>query len=176
MAVDGSDRKQGAHKAGLWLSAAAAGCYGVAYAWRPDVAAVAVERFADLALRIAPAFAVVYVLMLLAELVLDRRRIARHLGRASGARGWAMTLAAGVLSVGPMYAWFPLLADLRARGMSPALIGGFLYSRAVKLPLLPLLIQYFGPAYATLLTVSILLGAVANGWIAVRLAGDGPTR
>lgn len=56
-------------------------------------------------------------------------------------------MVAGVLSAGPAYAWYTLLAGLRGQDMRRALVAAFLYARAVKLPLLPIMAHYFGMAY-----------------------------
>jgi uncharacterized membrane protein YraQ (UPF0718 family) len=82
---------------------------------------------------------------------------------ASGLGGWALTMLCGVLSAGPLYAWYPLLAELKAKGMSGALIATFLYSRALKLPLLPLMAHYFGLTYTIALSVCILVFSVLSG-------------
>ena len=81
----------------------------------------------------------------------------------------AFGLAAGMLSTGPAYAWYGLLADLRTRGMRSALLAVLLYARAIKLPLLPLLAHYFGFAYMLVLSLFIALFALLNGWAMERL-------
>ena len=47
--------------------------------------------------------------------------------------------------------------------MSSGLIAAFLYSRVVKIPLLPLLVAYFGPGYTLLFTVYSLLVFLVEG-------------
>jgi uncharacterized membrane protein YraQ (UPF0718 family) len=117
----------------------------------------------------------VFFLLFLIELFIDRKWIIQHLGRAAGMGGWALTIVCGVLSAGPLFAWYPLLADLRAKGMSNALLAAFLYSRALKLPLLPLMAHYFGLAYTVLFAVSILAASVLTGWLIGMLIGDRPS-
>ncbi|MEJ2315938.1 MAG: hypothetical protein P8Y83_03140 [Gammaproteobacteria bacterium] len=53
--------------------------------------------------------------------------------------------------------------------MRPALVAVFLYSRAIKLPLLPLMIHYFGLAYTLLLIAYLLLFSLLNGMAMKRL-------
>ena len=65
--------------------------------------------------------------------------------------------------MGPAYAWYTLLAGLRDQGMRRALVAVFLYARAVKLPLLPIMVHYFGVAYTVTLTACMLGYAVASG-------------
>ena len=53
--------------------------------------------------------------------------------------------------------------------MSEALIATFLCSRAIKLPLLPLMIHYFGAVHTVVLCLYLLGFAVLNGWLVERL-------
>ena len=96
----------------------------------------------------------------------------RHLGKEAGLGGWVLTIGCGVLSAGPLFAWYPLLAELRAKGVSNALLSAFLYSRALKLPLLPLMVHYFGPAYTALFSASILVVSVLSGLLMGLLTND----
>jgi uncharacterized membrane protein YraQ (UPF0718 family) len=54
--------------------------------------------------------------------------------------------------------WYPLLADLKEKGLSHGLIACFLYNRAIKIPLLPLLIFYFNWQFVIVLTI-VMIGA-----------------
>ena len=62
-----------------------------------------------------------------------------------------------------MYAWYPLLEDLRSHGMRDGLIVAFFASRAIKIPLLPMMIDYFGWAFTLVLSFYILIGALVQG-------------
>jgi hypothetical protein len=63
------------------------------------------------------------------------------------------------------------LGELRDKVMSGALIATFLYSRALKVPLLPLMVHYFGIVYTTTLSVGIIVFSVLSGLLMRRLAG-----
>jgi len=52
-----------------------------------------------------------------------------------------------VISMGPIYAWYPLLKELRGKGATNSFIAVFLGNRAVKPFLLPIMISYFGGMY-----------------------------
>jgi uncharacterized membrane protein YraQ (UPF0718 family) len=116
-----------------------------------------------------PVLVLVFVLMVVFDLLLNPRRVARQLGRPGGARGWLIALAAGVLSAGPIYAWYPLLAELRAKGMRASTAAVFLYARAIKPPLLPLLFHYFGTAYSVVLSLYLAVFALLGGLVMERL-------
>lgn len=154
---------------GGWIFVAVvAAVYGIIGLLSPAVALEAASRFASLLVRILPILLLVFGLFFLASLFLDRAWLVRHLGRASGIGGWALTVSCGILSAGPLYAWYPLLGELRKKGVSGALIAAFLYSRALKLPLLPLMVHYFGLAYTVVLSVCIVAFAVASGLLMKR--------
>jgi uncharacterized membrane protein YraQ (UPF0718 family) len=133
----------------------------------------ALALFARVLGQVVPALALVWLLLFLADLLLDKKRVRQHLGRESGLRGWFGALFAGVFAVGPIYGWYALLAELRQKGMRDALIATFLYSRALKLPLLPLMVHYFGLAYTVVLSLGILLFALLNGLLLERLLAGG---
>jgi hypothetical protein len=65
--------------------------------------------------------------------------------------------------MGPIYAWYTALAELQQKGMRTAFVATFLYSRAVKIPLLPLMIYYFGPGYTIVLCLYLMVFSVING-------------
>jgi hypothetical protein len=49
--------------------------------------------------------------------------------------------------------------------MRTGLIGVFLYNRAIKIPLLPLLIYYFGTAFTILLLMWMIIASLVEGKI-----------
>jgi len=114
---------------------------------------------------IAPILLIVFFLMALLNTFINPKKIAKHLGKESGFKGWIIALAGGVLSHGPGYIWYPMLSDLREHGARDGLIVAFFYARSIKLPWLPLMISYFGFAFTALLTFFILLGAWLQGVI-----------
>ena len=71
----------------------------------------------------------------------------------------------GIISMGPIYAWYPLLKELRGKGATNSLIAVFLGNRAVKPFLLPVMISYFGWVYVLLLTFFTITGSVAAGYL-----------
>jgi uncharacterized membrane protein YraQ (UPF0718 family) len=144
--------------------------YGIVALLDAGLASRAGELFVRLLGKLLPALLLVFVLLFLMNLLLDPRRVRRYLGRHSGLKGWLVAMVAGVLSTGPVYAWFAVLRDLREKGMRTALVAVMLYARAVKLPLLPLLVHYFGAVYTVVLVVYLLIFSVFSGAIMERIA------
>lgn len=144
--------------------------YGLTLTVDPAIGRAALAAFIHMTRSIVPVLGLVFVLILLTEHFLTPARTRAWLGRDAGVRGWLMALAAGILSTGPVYVWYGLLAELRARGMRTALLAVVLYARAIKLPLLPLLAHYFGVTYMLVLSVLVAVFAVLSGLILERLA------
>lgn len=54
----------------------------------------------------------------------------------------------GIISSGPIYLWYWLLKKLNNSGLTLGHIATFSYARAIKLPLLPIMISYFWIKYS----------------------------
>jgi len=127
-----------------------------------------------LIVRIAPILLIVFVVMFLTNLFFENKSLSRFLGKGSGFRGWVIAIAGGIASSGPIYMWYPLLSDLKEKGMKDSLIATFLYNRAVKIPLLPMMVHYFGWGFTLALSIYMILFSVVNGVVVQRLARRGP--
>lgn len=106
--------------AALMLAAAASGCLEASL----RLAARSVRSAAPL---LVAAFAVSG----LVQVILSPALVRRWLGRGSGARGYAVAAAAGVLCPGGPYVYYPLLASLRAAGAHNGVLLGFLVAKAL---------------------------------------------
>ena len=123
-----------------------------------------VNFFIKILLRILPVFAIIWALMIVIDYFINDERIKKHI-QSRGLKTWIIMIILGVLSSGAIYMWYPLLAELRKHGMSNGIIACFLYNRAVKVPLLPILIYYFGWKYVILLTILMIIFSVLQGVI-----------
>ncbi|MCF6206803.1 MAG: permease [Sulfurovum sp.] len=115
---------------------------------------------------VAPILLIVFFLMALLNTSIDSKYIAKHLGKESGLKGWLIALGGGILSHGPAYVWYPMLAQMREHGAREGLIVAFFYARSVKLPWLPLMVSYFGLLFTVLLTFFVIVGAWLQGLVA----------
>lgn len=122
-------------------------------------------QFFQIIWKILPVFVLVFGLMFLSNLLLDAKKVIKYIGESAGVKGWIISIITGILSAGPIYMWYPLLSDLKDKGMKDAFITTFLYNRAVKIPLLPMMIYYFGFAFTIVLTFYMILFSVINGLI-----------
>lgn len=116
-------------------------------------------------LKILPIFAIVILFTAVINYFFKPKEVARHLGKKSGWRGWTVALIAGILSHGPMYAWYPMIEDLKQHGLKKGLIATFFYARSIKIPLLPIMIDYFGALFTLILIVNTLIASLIQGWL-----------
>ena len=110
----------------------------------------------QMALPLAFAFAMMVGL----NLFVTPAHVTRFLGKRAEITGVFFSSAAGILSMGPVYAWLPLLAAIRKKGASDFCLATFLSSRAVKPVLLPLMISYFGWRFSLIFTAFNIAGAL----------------
>ena len=146
--------------------------YGILFVFLPHGASLALGSSISVFLNILFPLCLVFGLMVLLNLFLKPQHIAEFLGKRGGIQGVLLTVTTGIISMGPIYAWYPLLKELRERGVSNSLITIFLGNRAVKPLLLPVLISYFGWAYTIILTVLTMLGSLAVGFTTGALVND----
>ena len=143
--------------------------YGLVGLIEPEATIQAWLFFKNVLGRVLPVLGLVFILLFIANLLLDPKWIKQYLGTGTGLKGWVASVFAGILSVGPIYVWYAVLSELQAKGMRTALVATFLYSRAVKLPLLPLMIYYFGTTYTLVLSLYLVLFAGFNGLVVEKL-------
>lgn len=141
-----------------------AGLYGLLFGVMPDKGAEAAGSCWSIFRHTLIPLLLVFAILLLINLFLKPSRIAGLLGKDAGIRGLLLSAAAGIISTGPIYAWYPLLGDLKKKGAHDALTAVFLYNRGIKPFLLPVIVGYFGWMYAVLLTACMLLGSFALGY------------
>jgi len=127
------------------------------------------SAFANMFIGILPILAVVFCLIFLTNLFIKPKSIVSHVGVESGLKGWAISITGGIFSSGPMYMWYPFLAELRKRGMRNSLLAAFLYNRAIKIHLIPVMMLYFGWEFTLILTFYMIIFSVLNGVILERL-------
>jgi uncharacterized membrane protein YraQ (UPF0718 family) len=167
-------RRRGARLARVWgFLALVVGTYGVVLAASPGRAAAALAESGRILLQIALPLCVAFIVMVSLNLLVKPAHVSRLVGRDAGIGGVVMSTVAGILSMGPIYAWYPLLRSLRERGASDFHLANFLSNRAVKPFLLPLMVSYFGWVFTLVLTVLTILGALLVAAIVGLVAGRG---
>ena len=130
--------------------------------------------FWEILRRILPVLAGVVLLMFLFNLFLDTKRVAKYLGKSAGIWGWLLAIIFGIISMGSLYIWYPMLADLQRKGMDNGLIAVFLYNQAIKIQLLPFLIYYFSWQFVLVLTAYMIIFSIVNGWLVNKFVPSKP--
>jgi uncharacterized membrane protein YraQ (UPF0718 family) len=143
--------------------------YIVLAAVHRDTARAGFTAFLKLLTGIAPVLGIVFILLFISNLTIDSQTVVRYLGRQAGKVGWFVAIIAGIISAGPIYLWYPLLSDLKDTGMREGLIAVFLYNRAVKVPMIPMMILYFGVKTVVILTIYMIIFSVLNGYLVERI-------
>ena len=138
--------------------------YGILFIIMPDKASTALRSSGKVFLNIIMPLCLVFVLMLVLNLFLKPAYITKLLGKKAGIKGILLSATAGIISAGPIYAWYPMLKALREKGTDNSFIAIFLYNRAVKPFLLPIMISYFGWIYVLILTVFTIFGSLVVGY------------
>ncbi len=124
---------------------------------------------------LVPIFTFIVLLTTAINYLLKPKQIVKHFGKDSGKKGTLYAILGGVLSHGPMYAWYGMLSDMKSHGLRDGLIVTFIYARAVKLPLLPLMIGVFGIGFTIIINIYIIIFSVLQGIIMDKLIGkDSP--
>jgi uncharacterized membrane protein YraQ (UPF0718 family) len=122
-------------------------------------------KFKNIFITLLPIFLFIIILTALINYFLKTKQILKHFGEDSGKTGIFYSIIGGILSHGPMYAWYSMLHDMQKHGLKNGLIVIFFYSRAVKLPLLPMMIAVFGIKYTIIINIYIIIFAIIQGKI-----------
>lgn len=143
------------------------------FIFKQDIFSSSIIFFYNIILKIIPVFIFVFVLMSLTNYFITPKFVMKHLVK-KGVKKWFFIIIGGILSTGPIYMWYPLLADLKNKGLNYGLIACFLYNRAIKIPLLPIAIFYFGWKYILVLSfvtvfMSVIQGILINKLMRVKM-------
>lgn len=143
--------------------------YVILFIFQQDKTCTSLKTSGVLLIQIVPVLLLVIVFMGITNYFIKSKKILKYTGKESGIKGWLLAISAGILSHGPIYVWHPLLKELREQGMKNGLIAAFLYNRAIKIPLLPLMIYYFGPTFVSVLLIYMIIASVIEGNIIDRM-------
>ncbi len=143
--------------------------YFVLALFKLEVIVVALLFVGKILRTVLPVFLLIFALLIFFDMSVNSKQVNNFIGKSAGKKKWVVAVVAGILSAGPIYLWYPLLHDLRKKGVSHGVIATFLYNRAIKIPLLPLFIFYFGWKYALILLLVIVAFSLLQGAIFERI-------
>lgn len=131
----------------------------------PDKALESLMLSGKLLVQLIPVFLLILFFMGIINYFVNMSQIKKYVGKKSGLKGWLIVMVAGILSHGSIYMWYPFLKDLQEHGMRSGLVAVFLYNRAIKIPLLPIMIYYFGIKFVILLSIYMVIASIIEGKI-----------
>ncbi len=133
--------------------------YGLVYVKAPDRAYSSLRTSLRVLLQIVFPIFIAFVVKFFINLYLSPADMQKMLAKNRGIRGLVFSSFAGVLSMGPVFAWYPLLKDFREKGVPDFYLANFLTSRAVKPFLFPVMVYYFGWVFSIVLNMMILVSS-----------------
>jgi len=142
--------------------------YIIFFIFDKEAFSLSFNLFTDILIKIIPVFLLIFILTSFINHFVTRRFIEKHL-QDKGLRKWFFAIVGGMLSTGPMYMWYPLLSDLKDKGFDYGHIACFLYNRAIKLPLIPIAVLYFGWKYIIVLSLVMMILSVFQGLVINKL-------
>jgi uncharacterized membrane protein YraQ (UPF0718 family) len=138
--------------------------YGIFFLFVPEKTQSALRESVKIGINILWPLLIVFGVMMVLNGFIHPGKVVGLVGEKAGFPGLLLAAAGGILSMGPIYAWYPFLKDMKAKGAGPKPIAVFLGNRAVKPALLPVMVAYFGWLYTSLLTIFTFMGALAVGY------------
>jgi len=137
--------------------------YLILYFIDSDKTLKALHYFLKNTLSVIPIFLFVILLTAVINYYFPKQRIAKMLQGKSRFRTYTVSLLAGLISHGPVFVWYPLLKNLKDKGLTNGALVTFLYGRSIKLTLLPVMIGFFGQLYTFIFILYIAIAALIQG-------------
>ncbi len=106
--------------------------------------------FWNMLVQILPTLLLVYFIIFGFNLIISNKQIVNFLKKGSYIKKLIFSVVFGILSSWPIYLWYGLLKQLQNAGLSLGHIATFSYARAIKLPMLPIMIGYFGLKFSAI--------------------------
>lgn len=117
----------------------------------------------EVLLKLLPIFVMIIFITTLINYFIKPKSIMKHFGKDSGFKGWVYATLGGIISHGPMYVWYPMLTQLKENGLKDGLLATFMYTRSIKIPFIPIMIDYFGMLFTIILFIHIIIGGILQG-------------
>jgi uncharacterized membrane protein YraQ (UPF0718 family) len=144
--------------------------YLLTYFIKPDFLIPSLIYSKKIFINIIPIFILVFIIMFITNYFISPKTLVKKLSKKRK-RNWSFVLLAGIISTGPIYMWYPLLSELKEKGLREGFIATFLYARAVKPALIPLMIFYFGLTFTIIITINIIIFSIIQGITLEKITG-----
>ena len=144
--------------------------YIVMFLFDGENSILALTKSYEVLLKLLPIFVMIIFITTIINYFVKPKMMIKHLSKDSGIKAWIFAILGGIVSHGPMYAWYPMLSELRQHGLKDGVLATFMYTRAIKVPFIPIMIDYFGVAFTIVLFIYILIGGILQGMIVEALS------
>lgn len=156
-----TNAKKSNKKGGIFLSFMIL-TYVVLYFYNQEKTAGAIKYSWGIIKEIAPILIIIYIFMILFSFV-SEDKIKKSVETSPTYVKYILMSLLGTLSHGPIFAWYPFLKELDKKGLSKGSIATFLYSRGVKISLLPMLVSFFDLRFVVILTATTIIFSLIEG-------------
>lgn len=134
--------------------------YGLGIVFVPESTNRALHMSGSMFWQLAWPICLALIMMVVLNRFLSPAVVTRFLGQNTGIKGVFLSSLAGILSMGPVYAWYPLLKNLKDKGASQFHVANFIGNRSIKPVLLPVLVISWGGYFTALFVLANLIGAL----------------
>lgn len=109
--------------------------------------------FINFFIKLLPVLFLVYFFIFIFSFVLETKKIKNFLENWWFFTKLFFSVFWWILSSGPLYLWYPLLKDLKNKWLTDGHIASFVYARAIKIPMIFLMISYFSLKFTIIFNV-----------------------
>ncbi len=134
--------------------------YGLGLVFVPESIGRSLRACASIFRQLALPIALALVTMVAFNRFLSPALVTRFLGKSAGFKGLLFSSLAGILSMGPVYAWYPLFKTLQEKGASTFHVANFIGCRSIKPALFPVMLASFGWGFTLMFMLMSLCGAL----------------
>ena len=132
-------------------------------------AAIILNSYLKLIRQILPVLLFVFILMFLVNYFVNNDLLRKYMWDESWVKGWIISIIWWILSTWPIYAWYPLIQDLKKKWIKDRYLITFLYNRWIKLQWLPILVSYFWIKYSITLLIVMVIFSILQWLITEKL-------
>jgi hypothetical protein len=108
-------------------------------------------------LTVLPVLWIIYLLIFIFNFFIDNDKIKQYFEKWNYCFKLFISVIWWILSAWPVYLWYPLLQKIKKNNLTNWHIASFIYARAIKIPLFPIMILYFWIKYTIIFNMVILL-------------------
>lgn len=104
-------------------------------------------------IKLLPVLFLVYFFIFIFSFILDTKKIKNFLENWWTVKKFFFSVFWWILSSWPLYLWYPLLKDLKKKWLTDGHIASFIYARAIKIPMMFLMISYFSLKFTIIFNI-----------------------